>query len=232
MTGKEILNLGNRHVGDAYILGAQVPKNNKNWKGPWDCAEFVTWIVFQISGKLYGCNNDQGNPATADAYTGYWRNDAETKGRIITVQQAARTPGAAILRVPAVGLSGHIVISDGKGGTVEAHSHADGVINSVVNGRRWDFGILVPWIEYDRQPTVRYVSPDYTIYRYTLPRMVGPKIGQIQRALKAAGFDPGGIDNIFGPATLKAVEAFQQSNHLVVDGEVGRQTAAALGMNW
>ena len=230
MTGKDILKIGNKHIGEAYILGSQVPKSNKSWKGPWDCAEFVTWIIFQVSGRLYGCNNDLGNPDMADAYTGYWRNDAEKMGKIITIQQAIRIPGAAILRVPAVGLSGHIVISDGIGGTVEAHGHVDGVINSVVNGRRWDFGILVPWIDYRSQPPVNYVSPDYTIYRYTLPRMVGPKVGQIQRALKAAGFDPKGIDNIFGAETLKAVEAFQQANHLVVDGEVGHETANALGI--
>lgn len=231
MTGQDILSLGNNHVGESYILGSQVPKDNKSYKGPWDCAEFLSWLVFQVSGKLYGCNNDMGNPATADAYTGYWRNDAETKGKIITIEQAARTPGAAILRVPAVGLIGHIVVSDGNGGTVEAHSHADGVIKSVINGRRWDFGILVPWIDYSQQPTVNYVSPDYTIYRYTLPRMVGPMVARIQRALKAAGFDPNGIDSIFGTDTLKAVEAFQQTNHLVVDGEVGHDTATALGIN-
>jgi len=60
---------------------------------------------------------------------------------------------------------------------------------------------------------------------------VGPKIGQIQKALKAAGFDPHGIDNIFGAETLKAVEAFQQAHDLVVDGEVGNETAKALGIN-
>lgn len=230
MTGQQILDLGNKHIGERYVLGSQVPKNDSSWKGPWDCAEFVSWIIFQISGRLYGCNNNLGNPALADAYTGYWRNDAETTGKIITIQQAIKTPGAAILRVPAVGLSGHIVISDGKGGTVEAHSHIDGVIRSVVNRRRWDFGILVPWFDYVTKKQVKYIAPDYTIYRYTLPKMVGPKVGQIQKALKAAGFDPNGIDNIFGPDTLKAVEAFQQANHLVVDGEVGRQTATALGI--
>lgn len=230
MTGQQIFDLGNKHIGEPYILGSQVPKNNSAWKGPWDCAEFVSWIIFQISGKLYGCNNDLGNPALADAYTGYWRNNSENTGKIITIQQAIKTPGAAILRVPAIGLSGHIVISDGNGGTVEAHSHVDGVIKSVVNGRRWDFGILVPWFDYATEKPVKYVAPDYTIYRYTLPKMVGPVVGQIQKALKTAGFDPNGIDNIFGPATLKAVEAFQQANQLVVDGEVGRQTATALGI--
>ncbi|HEY5392762.1 MAG TPA: peptidoglycan-binding domain-containing protein [Hanamia sp.] len=230
MTGENILQLAKKHLRERYILGAQVPKNNAAWKGPWDCAEFVTWIIFQISGKLYGCNNNLGNPALADAYTGYWRDNAEKTGKIITIQQAIRIPGAAILRVPAIGLTGHIVISDGKGGTVEAHSHIDGVIQSVVNGRRWDFGILVPWINYDQLQPIEYISPDYIIYRYTLPKMVGPKVGQIQKALKAAGFNPNGIDNVFGPDTLKAVEAFQQANNLVVDGEVGRDTAKALGI--
>jgi len=230
MTGQEILSLARQHLGEPYILGSQVPKNDASWHGPWDCAEFVTWVVFQISGKLYGCNNNLGNPALADAYTGYWRDNAEKTGKIITIQQAIRTPGAAILRVPAIGLSGHIVISDGQGGTVEAHSHVDGVIKSVVNGRRWDFGILVPWFNYQQQQQVKYVSPDFTIYRYTLPRMVSAKVGQIQRALKAAGFDPIRIDNIFGPDTLKAVEAFQQAHNLVVDGEVGPETGKVLGV--
>lgn len=66
MTGTELLTLGNEHVGEPYILGAQVPKDDAGWKGPWDCAEFASWIVFQVSGKLYGCNNNMGNPARAD----------------------------------------------------------------------------------------------------------------------------------------------------------------------
>ena len=60
--------------------------------------------------------------------------------------------------------------------------------------------------------------------------MVAPAVGKIQKALKAAGFDPKGIDNVFGTDTLKAVEAFQQAHDLVVDGEVGNDTAAALGI--
>lgn len=232
MTGIEMLSLGNEHVGEPYILGAQVPKDDADWKGPWDCAEFVSWLVFQVSGKLYGCNNDLANSAKADAYTGYWRNDAEFKGKIITVENALSTAGAAILRVPAVGLIGHIVLSDGRGGTVEAHSRKKGVIHSVVSGRRWDYGVLVPWINYDVQdPPQPYERPNDVIYRYTLPRMVGAAVGKIQRALKEAGFDPQGIDNVFGVNTLKAVQAFQEANDLVVDGEVGPQTATALGIH-
>lgn len=230
MNGIEILELAKTHLGENYILGSAVPKNDASWKGPWDCAEFISWIVFQLSGKLYGCNNNLGDPTTADAYTGYWRDNAEILGKIITIQQAVRMPGAAILRVAAKGLSGHLVVSDGKGGTIEAHSHNDGVISSVVDGRRWDFGILVPWFSYESANQISYSPPDYIVYRYTLPMMVATAVGKIQRALKVAGFDPKGIDNVFGTDTLKAVEAFQQANNLVVDGEVGTETAVALGI--
>jgi N-acetylmuramoyl-L-alanine amidase len=230
MTGQQMLELARTHIGEAYILGAAVPKNNAKWKGPWDCAEFLSWLVFQVSGKLYGCNNNLGDPARADAYTGYWRDNAEAIGNIISIEQAMKIPGAAILRVAAVGISGHIVLSDGKGGTVEAHSRADGVIASVVNGRRWDHGILVPWINYSPQTSIGYKAPRGIIYRYTLPMMISLKVGKIQKALTAAGFDTNGIDNIFGTDTLSAVEAFQQANNLVVDGEVGNDTAKALGI--
>ena len=142
--GERILQLGRRHIGEPYVLGSLAPKNNSKWKGPWDCAEFASWLVFQAAGVLYGCASDSGDPASADAYTGDWARDAETLGVKISVDQAMRTPGATVLRRPQPGAVGHIVISDGRGGTVEAHSAKAGVIASTVSGRRWDMGILIP----------------------------------------------------------------------------------------
>jgi hypothetical protein len=230
MTGQQLLDRAKPHIGEPYILGTLVPKNDAGWKGPWDCAEFVSWVVYQVTGKLYGCKNNLGDPARADAYTGYWRDNAEAMGRIISIDDAIRIPGAAILRVAAVGTVGHIVISNGQGGTVEAHSHVDGVIASVVNGRRWDYGILVPWVDYAPLAATTYTPPAYTIYRYTNPMMISPAVGKIQQALTNGGFSTNGIDNVFGQNTLNAVEAFQAAKDLVVDGEVGRDTAAALGI--
>lgn len=228
-TGKKIFDLACTKKGQIYKLGVLVPKNKSNYNGPWDCAEFISWMVFQVANQLYGCYNNNGNPAIAEAYTGFWKRDAESKGKIITLAQAARIKGAAVLRVAADNRIGHIVISDGEGGTIEANGTKTGVIRSTLNGRRWDYGILVPFINYDNPATdIEVTHPSTIIYRYTNPLMVSVKIGEIQQALKAQGFDPQGIDNIYGINTLKAVEAFQQEKGIVADGEVGEITASLL----
>ena len=140
-TGNDLVQVALTHVGEQYIFGAPVPKDNPNWKGPWDCAEFTSWCVYQVCQKLYGCNNDSGSPASADAYTGFWGRDVQQLGIEVSVEQAAATPGALVLRNPGE-KCGHIVISDGNGGTVEAHSTARGVVTDTLSNRRWDIGIL------------------------------------------------------------------------------------------
>jgi putative chitinase len=56
----------------------------------------------------------------------------------------------------------------------------------------------------------------------------GPAVTDLQNQLKAAGFDPGPIDGIFGPKTEAAVKAYQQAKGLEVDGIVGPKTRGAL----
>ncbi len=229
-TGVKLVRLARKHLGEKYVLGALAPKNNSQWKGPWDCAEFVSWLVFQSTGRLYGCNNDDGNPSAADAFTGFWARDARSLGKIISIEQAARTPGAAVLRIPKPGAIGHIAVSDGKGGTVEAHSSARGVITHTLSDRRWDMSILVPFIEYQEGDDSPVTPPRKTVFRFTEPLMRGPKVKEIQQRLKSAGFHPGNSDGVFGALTHAAVLAFQISRRLVPDGEVGPQTARALGI--
>jgi len=229
-TGEEIVQIAETRVGEQYILGAKVPKDNPNWKGPWDCAEFASWCVFQASKKLYGCDNDAGNPSTADAYTGYWARDADSSGSRISIAEAARTPGAMVLRIAQGKLTGHIVISDGKGGTIEAHSSAKGVIKSTLSNRRWDTGVLVPWIAYDQKSPAPLMPPSIPVYRVTSPLMHGDKIKKLQESLEKQGYDPGGCDGIYGSQTAAAVHAFQLAKGLVPDGEVGPATAGALGV--
>jgi N-acetylmuramoyl-L-alanine amidase len=229
-TGNDLLTIAMPHEGEQYILGSFAPKNNSNWRGPWDCAEFVSWCVFQAGSMLYGCEVNTAPPASrlADAYTGYWQRDAGTLGQRITVAEAARTPGAAILRFPSAA-NGHIALSDGNGGTIEAVSSNQGVRRKFVANRRWDIGVLVPGITYTSNGGPIPTDPP-TVFRLTSPFMRGDKVREIQEALKAKGIDPGPIDGIFGPKTDAAVLGFQLLKGLVPDGEVGPETAGELGI--
>ena len=92
-TGQQIFDLATPHVGEPYVFGAVVAKDNPNWHGPWDCAEFVSWCVYQAAGTLYGCSNDKAKPSLADAYTGYWARDARELGHRITVAVRRRADG-------------------------------------------------------------------------------------------------------------------------------------------
>lgn len=54
-------------------------------------------------------------------------------------------------------------------------------------------------------------------------------IAAIQRALAEAGYAPGRADGVFGSQTLRAMEAFQRANGLIV-GQLTRETVEALGV--
>jgi putative chitinase len=56
----------------------------------------------------------------------------------------------------------------------------------------------------------------------------GPAVKDLQLRLKDLGFDPNGVDGVFGPGTRTAVIAFQQSKGLQADGIAGPATMAAL----
>jgi peptidoglycan hydrolase-like protein with peptidoglycan-binding domain len=56
----------------------------------------------------------------------------------------------------------------------------------------------------------------------------GPAVEEVQRLLKAKGYDPGPVDSEFGPRTRAAVMEFQGDRDLEVDGVVGPLTLAAL----
>jgi N-acetylmuramoyl-L-alanine amidase len=130
-SGRDLVDLASRHIGERYA-NVLVPKSNARWTGPWDCAEFASWCVFQVADVLFGCIDDHVDPAVADAYTGAWERDGMNQGEMIAVDRAASIAGAVVLRYPPMpGAMGHIAFCDGRGGTVEAHSTARGVISDV-----------------------------------------------------------------------------------------------------
>lgn len=58
----------------------------------------------------------------------------------------------------------------------------------------------------------------------------GAAVTEIQTRLKNWGYYSGEVDGIYGSATESAVKYFQRKNGLSVDGQVGDETLAALGI--
>ncbi len=232
-TGKDLLKLAETRLGEKYV-NVLVPKDNSNWHGPWDCAEFASWAVYQKVTKLYGCIDNNANPATVEAYSGAWSRDAKNGKLSVSDQPTANnTPGIILIRrPPTAGAMGHIAISDGAGGVVEALSPGQGVKRGKVEGRLWHYCVKVPELEYSSTGVV--VDPEPLPFLLTLenPNTSGPIVKDVQRALKGLNIDPGKIDGLYGPHTVAAVVAFQKMNSLVADGIVGPKTARKLGIEW
>lgn len=225
--GQAVLERARLDIGKRYVLGVMIPKDYSGWPGPFDCAEGASYWYYQVTKILFGTTS-KGNPATADAWSQSWLTDAQRLGRLVTVESAARSPGAVILRI-GVGAFGHVVISDGQGGTVEAHSAARGVIAGTLSGRRWTHGVLVPGVKYDTAPAVPLDTP--TVYRLTSPYLAGDVVREIQERLIIQGYQLGRADGVFGPRTYAAVLEYQRNQGLMPDGEVGPLTLAALRSN-
>ena len=180
-SGDDILVLAETHIGEPYVLGARAPMGNSGWTGPWDCAEFASWCVFQASGVLFGAS-PRDNPTLADAWTGFWTEQTVQENAVVSVDVAARTPGACVLRSPTAARTGHIVISDGTGGTVEAHSTDRGVIRHTLTNRRWDTGVLVPGVQYFSSEEGVELAPPSPIIRVTDPLTRGSLVRAAQAA--------------------------------------------------
>ena len=145
ITGEMLLIQAEKHLGRKYVLGTDVDLDDPNWIGPWDCAEMITYDVKQVTLKIYGAlNPESSNP---EPWTGAWYNDMKA-GRVIQVpvEQAMRTPGAILLRydkkVQHIAMVGH------NRTTVEARGVAYGVCRYVVDGRGFQYGILIPDVVY------------------------------------------------------------------------------------
>lgn len=230
MNGVDVVTIANTRIGQIYTWGARAVLSNKNHNGPWDCAEFVSWCTFQAYGFVFGAYGS--DPDSADPYSGKWYSDAVDQKATTSVDGALGTPGAILIRKPGdFHLKvGHVAVSLGNGSTIEARStkYGTGIFSGAAT-RPWSIGCLLPGVTYSAGSIPH--SPDTGVLRLVKPFMRGPAVTKVQERLRDLGFglDP---DGVFGPVTEAAVLNFQATEGLTYDGEVGRDTAAALNLGW
>lgn len=240
-SGQDVIEIGTSRSGQAYVLGAHVPLDNPNWKGPWDCAEFASWCAFQAYGLIFGAGKVT-QVAKAEPYSGHWFSDARTRARTIRWQDALHIPGAALIRAPAPGKIGHVAFALGDGEhTLEARGQQFGV--GTFDGamqRAWSLGCLLPGVDYAvpagaaahtaAESAAESALPQAGHLWLRLPNFRGADVVALQRALAASGIDPGPLDGAFGPSTQAALISFQVLHGLEVDGLFGPRSAAALNL--
>lgn len=132
------------HAGEQYRLGALAPKENAAYHGPWDCAEFVAWGIYQVTGRYVGCRGRR-----HDAYTGYFAEDLPRVATQITEEEAVELIGAIALRTARGHHIGHIAVSRGANRTIEAASTALGVTSRHMKHRGFTHFYMLDGLVYD-----------------------------------------------------------------------------------
>lgn len=94
----------------------------------------------------------------------------------------------------------------------------------------WTFAIIFAVMSIG---TLTIVATNYipSSIEYVQAALTSSQTRTVQTKLKRWGYYTGTVDGIYGNLTRKAVRYFQSRNGLVVDGIVGKKTAAALGMS-
>lgn len=229
--GMDLVDLAMSRQGQKYVLGAKVHLANRDWSGPWDCAEFVSWACYHAYRVVIAVRPP--NIQVGESYSGWWHEDSLELGGIVSASKAIVTAGAILIRKPGyAGMTiGHVAISRGDNTTIEAHSAAVGVaVRAKAHTRPWSAGFFVPGVAYSKAGNAPKLAPPASVIQLTSPYTRGPKIVEIQKALLKAGVNPGPIDGIYGNATAFAVSAFQAQTGILVDGVVGSETRKALNL--
>lgn len=212
-----VVDLAQSQAGDQYVYGAEVALDDPDPKGhgkAFDCSELVQWAVARAGGSIV-----DGSAAQLDA--------CRRAGTTISVVDGVRTRGA-LLFIQTAG-EHHVVISRGDGSTIEARGRAYGVGNWPDANRPWTHAGRIPGVEYgSAPPPPQHGAPPLTrVLALRNPHMQGHDVEQLQAALNVRGAGLR-VDGDFGRATDAAVRRFQGGARLVVDGQVGPKTWAAL----
>ena len=191
---------------------AQGRKYGSKWIGHMvaDCSGLFSWAYKQLGGYMYHGSNTM--------FLKYCVNNG-------TLSKGKRTDGQALKLGTAVfvwngSTYSHVGLYVGDGIVIEAMGTQNGVTTYKVTANKWTHWGELKGLDYNVTPAGQIENP-------TLRRGdKGPAVIKAQELLRKWGYSLGsyGVDGDFGPATEKAVKAFQKDNGLTQDGVIGKNT--------
>lgn len=137
------------------------------------------------------------------------------------ISEKELSPGDFVFKTYASGKAYHIgYVVDDELNVIEAKGRDAGVVKGSLKG----------WNVYGRPPFWEEVKS--RILMLATPYMMGADVLSLQTALSDKGYAVRKLDGIFGPATDRALRAFQAGAGLAADGNAGPLTFQALGLAW
>ena len=197
---------------DTYYYAAMY---GSKWVGHYvaDCSGLFAWAYKQLGSAIaHGSNS---------IYNGY----CSSKGKLNDDLKKTLIPGTAVFTGDSKS-HGHIGLYVGSGKVIEASGTQAGVCVSNITAGKWTYFGLLKDVSYgDTAPATEPAKDDGSLP--TLRRgSKGAYVTKAQTLLKERGYDlgPCGIDGDYGPATEKAIRAFQKDWGLEQDGVTGPRT--------
>lgn len=172
----------------------------------------------EITGKQVYGSNGCGDRSANGMYEA-----AKVKGNINTLPEV---PGIMLH------MDYHAGIYIGNGEVIEARGFNYGVVLTKLKDRKWLHWYQLPGLKYvtGSGESTPQSAPAITVKPVLTKGATGQYVVELQKKLLSLGYSLPiyGADGDFGTETYNAVIAFQKASGLVVDGEVGKNTWAAL----
>lgn len=201
-------------------LYKKIRSNYKGYIRCYDCSGLGTFFLYNLHQLISSDKNANGLKGMCQNLT----KDKLKKGDwVFRVYTSGSDKGRAYH-------VGYVV--DDNLEVIEAKGRDYGVVKRAFDSKYWNHygrpGIFKEEIEKEPEPTIVFTR----VIKRVTPTMTGEDVKALQKMLNDYGDYGLALDGKCGPATEKAIKAFQKAKGLTVDGKAGPKTIAALGGKW